>query len=458
MAADTHDEAEWIEWKSGLDLSTKTGCFPIARTILGMANRLPASAALVCEGLGYIVVGAEPGNLLGVASVDPADLDQILEPWLGGVEGPKYALTYVLVDGKKVLVVVVEAPKNGDPIFTLRKEFDGRRDGEIFVRKAGRTDLANSADLKALTERASNTRGEAPAFEVSLVGDVPLGWFDPTTVDGIIAPWVASRRRVMESNARAEERRRHPDTTPADHRNLDTTDSLLANYLRQQAEIDRMVRDSNRWASMSGLAAEPDKRTLEEYLAEVEKWAERATNAGHAVLVDRYLRAGHGLVAIRVHNPSGRYLPKVMVEVHFAWDRVTSPKPKHPEPRLPTEPRPYGEQTSSALAHSMAHLAQARPTMAPSFGRKPARRSWTEKGSVKIIFNVGDLRQEGTDRSEEHHLFLPERPPDGILQGTWKATSPDVDGVIRGTLDVPVRKDPVDLQKLFEREPVGDDL
>ena len=59
--ADEHDEADWIEWKSDLDLSTKRGCFSVARTILGMANRAPASASLACEGLGYIVVGAEPG-------------------------------------------------------------------------------------------------------------------------------------------------------------------------------------------------------------------------------------------------------------------------------------------------------------------------------------------------------------------------------------------------------------
>lgn len=52
VGADEHDEAHWIEWKRGLDLATKQGCFPIARTILGMANRMPAAARVVCEGLG----------------------------------------------------------------------------------------------------------------------------------------------------------------------------------------------------------------------------------------------------------------------------------------------------------------------------------------------------------------------------------------------------------------------
>lgn len=457
--ADAHDEADWIEWKSDLDLSTKKGCFPIARTILGMANRMPA-AALVCEGLGYVVVGAEPGNLFGVVSVDPADLDQILEPWLGGVEGPRYVPTYVLIEGKKVLIVVVEAPKNGDPIYTLRKEFEGGRDGDVFVRKSGRTERANSADLKALVERAAAVSVAAPDLEVSLVGDVPLSWFDLTTIDSVVVAWVGDRRREMESAARAEERRRHPETTPVpNYENFDTTASIMADYAHQQAHLARMVRDATRMASIAGLADEPDKRTLDEYLDEVEAWGESATNAGPAVLVDRYLRARHGLVAVRVHNPSGRYLPKVLVEVHFEWARVSSPEREYPEQRLPAEPRPYGEPTPSALAQSLSFSPRIDPSVFASVGRPPMpQRSWTEEGSVRIVFDVGDLRQEDTDMSDDHYLFLPERPPDGTLHGTWKATVPDVHGVIRGTLGVPIREDPVELQELFDREPVDDDF
>ena len=85
------------------------------------------------------------------------------------------------------------------------------------------------------------------------------------------------------------------------------------------------------------------------------------------------------------------------------------------------------------------------------------RRSWTEKGSVRIVFNVGDLRQEDTDTSDEHYLFLPERPPHGTLHGTWKATIPDVHGVIRGTLEVPIREDPVQLGEVRQGYAANDD-
>ena len=38
-AASPNDEADWIEWKSVLDLSQKDGQATLARHILGMANR-----------------------------------------------------------------------------------------------------------------------------------------------------------------------------------------------------------------------------------------------------------------------------------------------------------------------------------------------------------------------------------------------------------------------------------
>ena len=60
--------------------------------------------------------------------------------------GQRYTSNYVPRDGKKVLLVTVEAPKNGDPVYMLRKSSDGARDGEVFVRKAGRTERANSVD------------------------------------------------------------------------------------------------------------------------------------------------------------------------------------------------------------------------------------------------------------------------------------------------------------------------
>lgn len=45
-----------------------------------------------------------------------------------------------------------------------------------------------------------------------------------------------------------------------------------------------------------------------------------------------------------------------------------------------------------------------------------------------------------------------ERPTGGMLHGTWKATIRDQEGVLRGTLDIPVADDPVDVLELFQEE------
>ena len=69
--ADGHDEHRWIEWKSGLDLTSAAGQGHIAKAVVGLANRPPAAAARWAGGYGYLLVGVRPGAISGVAPVDP---------------------------------------------------------------------------------------------------------------------------------------------------------------------------------------------------------------------------------------------------------------------------------------------------------------------------------------------------------------------------------------------------
>jgi hypothetical protein len=72
LAASPADELDWIEWKGSLDLSSKAVRGTLARHILGMANRMPETAASHAGGRGFMVVGAEPGDRRGVTAADPA--------------------------------------------------------------------------------------------------------------------------------------------------------------------------------------------------------------------------------------------------------------------------------------------------------------------------------------------------------------------------------------------------
>lgn len=449
LAADEHDEADWIEWKSALDLTTKEGCFTIARTILGMANRLPESASKTCEGLGYVVVGAEPGQLLGITTVDPANFDQLLVPYLGGPDGPRYSPNYVTIDNATALVITVEAPEPGDRIFSLRRSFNNYSDGTVFVRKHGRTAPADSRDIDALQARLVAAVADDVELDVSLVGDVPLSWFDASTTIDVIDSWISDRRQRMETAAQTEERRRRGEVESST--GIDAGQSV-AGLLAHSADLQRTMRDGIRLSALSGLVDTEDTRTLEQYLQEVDTWATLASEQCPAVLAARYLDARRGLVAVQVHNPSGRYLSKVEVEVHFDWEPLTTWERRYDTDHLPSEPRPYG-QPKPARPFAGFDFPDLRHSLAVTPNVLPPARSWIEQGSVRIVFAVGDLRQEGTDESEDHYLILPARPVDGVLRGTWKATVPDVYGVLTGTIDVPVNADPVDLRHLLENKP-----
>jgi hypothetical protein len=165
------DELDWIEWKSGLDLSTKSVQGTMARHILGMANRQPDAAATHTQGCGYIVVGAEPGIASGVVPIDPAQLSQGILAYAGS-DGPAWSPHYRQDGSVTVLVVVVEPPQSGQRAFTLRREFSvgskTYRAGTVFVRQHGRTEIAGPDDIRALEDRyaAPGRQAEAHAREM----------------------------------------------------------------------------------------------------------------------------------------------------------------------------------------------------------------------------------------------------------------------------------------------------
>jgi hypothetical protein len=159
LNASENDESDWVEWKSSLDLHEKDTQGTIARHALGMANRRPEYAARCAGGCGYIAVGAEPGNCIGVAEIDPAVLSQGMHPYLGS-DGPGWGAQYVRRNGTAVLVVTVEPPRSGDRIFTLQKEFSKYQAGAVFVRRQGRTVQAGPGDIRALEDRFASAAAE----------------------------------------------------------------------------------------------------------------------------------------------------------------------------------------------------------------------------------------------------------------------------------------------------------
>ena len=239
IGASPNDESDWVEWKNGaLMLGQKTAYFAIARHTLGMANRLPESAALHAEGCGYIVIGAEPGQYQGVTEVDPADLDAGIRPYLGS-DGPRWSAQYVRPEpnGGPVLVVTVEPPRRGDPIFTLRKEFERYLAGAIFVRGPGRTDQAAPGDVQRLADRYA-------AANNSITLHVrPTGADDSLSI-----PLDADHTSVFEAwEVRARAELLSPSPPPESTSSFSLADTFRRNLDEEQekyqAEVDRYLKE-----------------------------------------------------------------------------------------------------------------------------------------------------------------------------------------------------------------------
>src|SRR5690349_2932284 len=161
-ASPTLQENEHLEWKSGYDLSRRPDAGKMAKQLIGFANRDPGRAQRLTGGYAYVLLGARAGELTGVPLWDSADI----ESWLSRFVPPElvYDIHYVDAAGKDVLVFEVDPPHQGDSIFCLQASTgEGNKnlcEGTIYVRRGGKTEVANASEIAMLTARAkSGTAG-----------------------------------------------------------------------------------------------------------------------------------------------------------------------------------------------------------------------------------------------------------------------------------------------------------
>jgi hypothetical protein len=103
-------EADYLEWKTGYDLSKRPGAAATARQLVGMANRDTAHAMRHADGHAYVLLGVEPGSLSGVPEWDSADIEKWLTPFIG--PDLRYDADYVSVEGHpdQVLFLTIDPP------------------------------------------------------------------------------------------------------------------------------------------------------------------------------------------------------------------------------------------------------------------------------------------------------------------------------------------------------------
>jgi hypothetical protein len=430
-AALPQDEAHWVEWKSTLPLNAVDGWFTISKQILGFANRHPDRAARFVGGNGYVIIGAEPGNVVGIQPVDGAQLDSWLETYIGA-DGPVWSLNYIELQGKAVLVIIVEAPTWGQPVYPLRRTYQpqgktkgGADDGTVFVRREASTERANSAEIDMLTSRATRGSLQAPLA-------LSLGWvYTPTALISLefsadaVRRWIDTRRDALY-------------------------ESLHEGIAKKRA--DARIRKYTGIAipqTYNPLMA-PDERTAKQYESQVDSYLAQCEEAlpheAQRVIVER----GLNKVSLKIENPSDRTVPDVQLVLHvpgeilaFEEDEWGSDTP------MPSPPKPFG----APRPLMQQHFAYGSSSSVIPRGLHGSGLRIENGGSATLTFSAGDIRPRSSVKLESFHLITTVPGP-GTVTATWRATSTGIEGVQDGHFDVEISDRSISIADLI---PAPDD-
>lgn len=389
-------EPTWVEWKSALVLSEPEAILKIVRNILGMANRQPDAASNEMEGCGYVLGGVEPGGLDGVTEIDHALIHDALSPYLG-INGPRWDFTYEHVQGVSVLVVQVEAPRWGDPIYTLRKTFGKYANGTVFVRRPGKVEAANSDDIERLTERAR--RGAAPLqMEIGWVGNPYAVRVEDPMQNG--EAWLAAEADILLSSLPAE--------VPG-------------------------VPSFGAISSFSG-----DVRSSGRYRQEVAAYIYQARPMLEAMLARAaYDRAAE--LRLILSNPTDKNFSQVQVEVRTpSGSMALTGRDDLPTENIPRRPKPFGKKT----------VFMSDIPILPGMARYAARTAWIDPAdSTRMLFAPIDLRPFTHATLPEFRVVCAAFAPESLTL-RWQASATNSDGAVAGELALPVDARSVTLDDL----------
>lgn len=403
-STDPNNESTWIEWKSTLDLDDKSGHHHIAKHILGFANRTVTTARRHADGHAYLVVGAEPGTLAGVAPVDQAVLTPRIARYVGSEV--RWRAEYIGVREQQVLVIVVDPPRHGDPIFPLRRQLGDHPKGRIFVRRAGHTELADDFEVDELVRRARGTDSLGIAIE-------------PT------APVIERRPELPDADRLADVEKSATLARPSYQEQVAMPWGPGAGIARYAVSLGRVLQT-------------PDDRNKEDYQNEVNGHRSRYKRAIQERCVWRLWNHQPFSLQLEILNLTDDNFTDIRIELHVpgdvhSWPEDLRTSDPRSEPGLPNRPDVLGTPRPMYGFGSNRLLSAVQSPRFPST-QPPTRGPGVEvhdTGSVTINYSGIDLRpHENTSLSPVR--LLVEAQAGTVLDCEWKATAGNARGQLTG--------------------------
>ena len=388
-------ETNWVEWKAGVDLTEAKWKFNLGKQILGSRNRDPHKAATVADGCGFVLFGVAPQDLTGIAAHDAADLESWLRPYVG-TDGPDWDAHYVEVQGKDVLVVTIEPPRMGDPIFTLRKAFNNFHEGTVFIRRFGKVEQANTQEMGMLSRRLL---GAGTELDLGLALSETVELFAIDLGDVAVEDWIESERAFF---------------------------------------LGPVERQSGRDLQIS---AAYEGRSVDKYKEEVAIYLTEARNEVHHRAHRAAIEREFGLVKFAVSNNTEHNFGGVRVELviegtaHAYFDQDDA----EPTGGWAHQPREWG--TGRRLV-----------TEFPLRGAAHANSVHNRENGTEIHFASVDLRPNRTSELTPVHIFVGAEYAGESLTARWAATSDQLSGESAGTIVLPISQDVLSAEKLLAAE------
>ena len=335
------------------------------------------------DGCAYLVIGAEPGNVSGVSSIDNADLVAGISRFVR--ETVRWSPQYIQYLGREVLVITIEPPEYGDQIVAMLTDYQSQagnvcRRGDVFIRRHGRTDPATQGDYDMLVRRFASGEEQVEGISVCALRDVTA--IPVACGSKEIRTWLVRKERELRLSL---EREMPPSIFES--RGVSEFESEMLSYL---SEVVPLLPDKARAEAIAGL--EPGMQLL--------------------------------LVNGTEHN-----FTAVRVEVSIDGEMWAYESEDHAQPEMPEPPREWG-----ALRPLLDALTLSYPV-------GPVTDVFSlyidNSGPVVIQFDDIDLRPHARVNLDPIHLVC-----DGTLVGTtliarWSATSASTSGVARG--EIPIR-------------------
>lgn len=209
-------ETHAIELKSTLNFTDraekKKSYAKIIKFILATSNRAEELALRDFYGYAVMIIGLGQGDVSGIEKgPEEKDFKSFARPYFG-LDAPGFHFRYVTFHEKQLLLVLVDPPTLGQPVYVCSKDLqnEGLVDGAVFYRGSNETSLAKSSELREIIKRSY---GGVPKQKLLIEGCFVLysgDWVADRSVLRRVAGGIAEelRKNKQEQELEAFERRK----------------------------------------------------------------------------------------------------------------------------------------------------------------------------------------------------------------------------------------------------------